>query len=51
MSESQHDNEVIAHYRKYIGVEVRTIPAGNLTALSLDPITVLEFAPPNQEYD
>jgi hypothetical protein len=51
MSQSERDNELIAHYHKHLGLEVRSIRFGERPAPRPGSITVLEFAPPNPDFD
>jgi len=51
MSQGERDNELIAHYHKHLGLEVRSIRFGERPAPSPGSITVLEFAPPSPDFD
>src|SRR6266511_3019329 len=51
MQPTTHDTEVIEHYSRFLGSEPHVTGIGNVPEGVPNPIAVLEFTPPSEEYD
>jgi hypothetical protein len=51
LEDNAQDIKVVEHYYKYLGRETNALFFHNLPEVAPNPITVMEFAPPSNEYD